>query len=193
MKKIVLASSNKHKVKEFHEILKNVEILSLDDIGFQGDIEENGTTFLENALIKAKTVSEFLKEKGLDYDVVSDDSGCCCNALNGEPGIYSARYSGDHDFQGNRDLVRKKLRNKKDKSAYFNCTIVLYHSDGTYESFNGKTTGVIIEEEKGSKEFGYDCIFLSDDLGKTFGEATAEEKNSVSHRKRAIEKLKKVL
>lgn len=193
MKKIVLASSNKHKVKEFHEILKNVEILSLDDIGFQGDIEENGTTFLENALIKAKTVSEFLKEKGLDYDVVSDDSGCCCNALNGEPGIYSARYSGDHDFQGNRDLVRKKLRNKKDKSAYFNCTIVLYHSDGTYESFDGKTTGVIIEEEKGSKEFGYDCIFLSDDLGKTFGEATAEEKNSVSHRKRAIEKLKKVL
>lgn len=193
MKKIVLASSNKHKIKEFHEILKNVEILSLDDIGFQGDIEENGTTFLENALIKAKTVSEFLKEKGLDYDVVSDDSGCCCNALNGEPGIYSARYSGDHDFQGNRDLVRKKLRNKKDKSAYFNCTIVLYHSDGTYESFDGKTTGVIIEEEKGSKEFGYDCIFLSDDLGKTFGEATAEEKNSVSHRKRAIEKLKKVL
>ena len=193
MKKIVLASSNQHKVKEFHEILDNIEILSLKDIGFQGDIEENGTTFLENALIKAKTVSEFLREKGLEYDVVSDDSGCCCNALNGEPGIYSARYSGDHDFQSNRDLVRKKLKNKKDKSAYFNCTIVLYHPDGTYESFDGKTTGVIIEEEKGSKEFGYDCIFLSDDLGKTFGEATAEEKNSVSHRKRAIEKLKKVL
>ena len=181
MKKIVLASSNQHKVKEFHEILNNYEILSLKDIGFLDDIEETGT------------VSEFLKDKGLDYDVVADDSGCCCNALNGEPGIYSARYAGDHDFQKNRDLVREKLRKKKDKSAYFNCTIVLYHIDGTYESFDGKTTGVIIDEEKGSKEFGYDCIFLSDDLGKTFGEATAEEKNSVSHRKRAIEKLKKVL
>lgn len=193
MKKIVLASSNQHKVKEFHEILDNYEILSLKDIGFLDDIEETGSTFLENALIKAKTVSEFLKDKGLSYDVIADDSGCCCNALNGEPGIYSARYAQDHDFQKNRDLVRKKLKNKKDKTAYFNCTIVLYHIDGSYESFEGRTNGQIIEEEKGSKEFGYDCIFLSDDLGKTFGEATSDEKNRVSHRKRAIEKLKKVL
>ena len=192
MKTLVLASSNPHKVKEFLEILKKVKILSLKDIGFEEEIEENGKSFLENALIKAKTVSEYLKAKGLNYDVISDDSGLCCNGLGGEPGIYSARYGGDHDFQANRDLVRKKLKNK-DHSAYFNCTIVYYHMDGSYESFDGQTMGTIIEEEKGSKEFGYDCIFLSDDLGKTFGEATSEEKNRVSHRRRAIEKLKKVL
>ena len=192
MKKIVLASNNKHKIKEVKQILDNVEILTMNDIGYLEEIEENGTTFLENALIKAKTISKYLKSKGLDYDVLADDSGNCCTALDGAPGIYSARYAGDHDDKANRDKLIKDLEGK-DKTAYFNCTMVLYHIDGTYEYREGKTYGKIIDKELGDTSFGYDCIFLSDDLGKTFGEATSEEKNSVSHRYRALVQIKELL
>ena len=103
---IVLASSNNNKLKEFREILNNKKVLSLKDIGFNEEIEETGKTFLENSLIKAKTVSNYLKERNLEYIVIADDSGLCVNALNGEPGVYSARYSGDHS---NSQLNRKKL------------------------------------------------------------------------------------
>ena len=192
MKKIVLASNNKHKIKEFNEIL-GVEILTLDDIGYLEEIEETGTTFLENSLIKASTISAYLKENGLDYDVLADDSGLCCEALNGAPGIYSARYAGEHgNSKKNRDKIIEELKGK-DKTAYFNSTIVLYHIDGTYEYKEGKTYGKIIEEERGDTSFGYDCIFLSDDLGKTFGEASSKEKNNVSHRFRALEQIKELL
>ena len=133
---------------------------------------------------------EYIKDKEYNCDVLADDSGLCVNALDGRPGIYSARYSGDHDNQANRDKIRSELNDKEDRSAYFFCGIILYHQDGTYEYFEGKTTGTIIDEERGNKDFGYDCIFLSDDLNKTFGEATEEEKNSVSHRARALEQLK---
>lgn len=193
MKKVVLASNNKHKIKEFNEILNNVEILTLNDIGYYDEIEETGVTFLENALIKAETISKYLKSKGLDYDVISDDSGLCCLGINLEPGIYSARYAGEHgNAKLNRDKLIKKLEGKV-KEAYFICTIVLYHIDGTYENREGKTFGKIINEEIGDTSFGYDCIFLSDDLGKTFGEATSEEKNKVSHRFRALKELKEIL
>ena len=192
MKKIVLASNNIHKVKEIKEILNEYEIITLKDLGYIDEIEETGTTFLENALIKAKTVSEFLKYKGLDYDVLADDSGLCCKALNNEPGIYSARYASDHDIKLNRDTLIKNLKNK-DNTSYFNCTLVLYHIDGTYIYTEGKTYGKIINEERGDTSFGYDSIFLSDDLRKTFGEATDEEKNKVSHRYRALIKLKDLI
>lgn len=193
MKKVVLASNNKHKIKEFNEILNNVEILTLNDIGYYEEIEETGVTFLENALIKAETISKYLKSKGLDYDVISDDSGLCCLGINLEPGIYSARYAGEHgNAKLNRDKLIKNLKGKE-KEAYFICTIVLYHIDGTYEYREGKTFGKIIDEEIGDTSFGYDCIFLSDDLGKTFGEATSEEKNKVSHRFRALEEINKIL
>ena len=133
MKTIVLASNNKHKIKEVREILYNVNIITLNDIEYFEDIEENGETFLENALIKAKTISEYLKEKGLDYDVLSDDSGLCCVVLNLEPGIYSARYAGVHgNDKANRDKLISNLKDKE-KVAYFNCTLVLYHIDGTYD------------------------------------------------------------
>ena len=189
MKSIVLASNNKHKIQEFKTILKDYEILSLKDIEFNEEIEENGKTFKENALIKAKTINEFLKKQNKDYIVISDDSGLCVESLNNEPGIYSARYAGVH---GNDQENRNKLLNNlkgKDRKAFFNCTIVIYNPDDTYEYFEGKTYGSITEEELGKKDFGYDCIFYSDDLNKTFGQATEEEKNSVSHRGRAIEKL----
>ena len=192
MKTIVLASNNKHKIKEFKEILKDYEILSLNDIKYYDEIEETGETFEENSLLKAKTIHDFLKKKGLEYIVIADDSGLCCEALNGAPGVYSARYAGNHNDQANRDKLRKELKDK-DHTAYFNCTIVVYYPDETHKVFVGKTYGTIIEEEKGDKSFGYDCIFLSKDLNKTFGEATEEEKNSVSHRGRAIGEMLKEL
>ena len=186
MKKIVFASNNQHKINEVKEILMGVEILTLNDIGFNNDIEEDGHTFLENALIKARVVSEYLKQLGLDYDVLADDSGLCCESLDLAPGIYTARYAGEYkNSKANRDKVIDELRGK-DKNAYFTCTLVLYKMDGSYITREGRTYGVIIDEERGDTSFGYDCIFLSNDLGKTFGEATSEEKNKVSHRGKAL-------
>jgi len=190
MKKIILASNNKHKIEEFRSIFADCEVLALKDIGFNGEIVEDGKTFVENSLIKARTVFMFLKEKGIVASVIADDSGLCVPALNGEPGIHSARYSGDHDDKANRNKLLKKLLNKKDRTAYFSCTLVELFSESDYIIAEGRTYGTISKEEKGKTDFGYDCLFLSDDLGKTFGEATSEEKNSVSHRGRAIEKLK---
>lgn len=193
MNKIVVATNNSHKLKEIKEILKEYEILSLKDIEFFDDIEETGETFEENSLIKAKVVHDYLKTKNLDYLVMADDSGLCCEALNGQPGVYSARYAGDHgNDKANRDKLIKELSGK-DKTAYFNCTITLYYPNDEYKVFVGKTYGIIIEKEKGNTGFGYDPIFYSNDLNKTFGEASEEEKNSVSHRGRALEKMKEDL
>ena len=192
MNKIVIASNNKHKIKEFKEMLSNYDILSLNDIGFTDDIVEDGNSFEENALIKAKTIHNYLNDKNLDYLVMADDSGLCCDSLDGAPGIYSARYAEEHNDQANRDKLIKDLEGK-DKSAYFNCTIVLYYPNYEYKVFVGKTYGIIIEEEKGKTDFGYDPIFYSNDLNKTFGEASEEEKNRVSHRGRAINEMLKEL
>jgi XTP/dITP diphosphohydrolase len=189
METIILASNNKHKVKEFKEMLKNYNVLTLNDIEFYDDIEENGTTFEENSLIKAKTIHDFLLEKGLNYIVIADDSGLCVDSLNGAPGVYSARYAGEHGNDvDNRAKLQKELEGK-DRNAYFVCTIVVYYPNGNYKTFEGKTYGKITQEEIGNKDFGYDCIFYSKDLSKTFGEASEEEKNSVSHRGRALEKM----
>ena len=190
MEKIVLASNNEHKLKEFKEILGDYEIITLKDIGFFEDIEENGKTFEENALIKAKAVHQYLKKKGLEYIVIAEDSGLCVNSLDGAPGIFSARYAGGHgNDQSNRDKLRKELEEKQDRSGYFIATIIVYKPNGEYKTFVGKTHGTILDEERGKKDFGYDCIFYSDDLQKSFGEATEEEKNSVSHRSRAIKQI----
>lgn len=189
METIVLASNNKHKVKEIKEMLKDYNIITLNDINYYDEIEETGETFLENALIKAKTIHNYLKEKKLDYIVIADDSGLCVDSLNGAPGVYSARYAGVHgDNEANRDKLQKELKGKK-RDAKFVCTIVAYYPNGQYKSFVGETFGRIIEEELGSKDFAYDCIFYSNELNKTFGEASEEEKNRVSHRGRAIEEL----
>lgn len=190
MEKIILASNNEHKIKEFSQIFSDKQVLSLKDIGYENEIEETGKTFLENALIKAKTISKFLKEKGIFASVIADDSGLCVEALNGEPGVYSARYAGEHGNKvENRKKLLKKLEGIKNRKAYFNCTLVKYFPSGMYIVAEGKTYGQIIHEEQGDKSFGYDCLFLSDDLNKVFGLATSEEKNSVSHRNRAIQIL----
>ena len=115
---IVLASSNKHKILEIKEILKDYEILPMKEVGFFDDIEENGKDSFENSLIKAKAIGNYLKSIGKNYMVLADDSGLCVNALNGEPGIYSARYAGDHNDEANRQKVLSKLEGKRDRSAY---------------------------------------------------------------------------
>ena len=190
---IVLASNNQHKLKEFREILTDYKIITLNDIKYYDEIEETGETFEENAIIKAKTIHDYLKNQGLDYIVVAEDSGLCVDSLNGAPGIYSARYAGGHgDNQKNREKLQRELQGKK-RDAYFVCTIVVYYPNEEHKTFVGKTFGEITEQEFGKKDFGYDCIFYSNDLKKTFGEATEEEKNSVSHRGRAIQEMMKVL
>jgi len=192
MKTIILATNNTHKQKEFQELLAGIKILTLKDIGFSGDVEETGSTTRENAEIKAKAIFEFEKTKGFNFPVISDDSGLFVNALSGEPGVYSARYAGDHNSQSNRDKVIKNLEGKNDRSAYFECTIC-YIDENTTKFFVGRTYGQITKEEIGDTSFGYDCIFLSDDLHKTFGQSTEQEKDSVSHRGRAVIELKKFL
>ena len=192
MKTIILATNNTHKQKEFQALLSDFKILTLKDINFLEDVEETGTTTQENAEIKAKAIFNFEKSQGLTFPVISDDSGLFVNALGGEPGVYSARYAGDHNSQSNRDKVIKNLEGKNDRSAYFECTIC-YVDENTTKFFVGRTYGQITKEEIGDTSFGYDCIFLSDDLHKTFGQSTEEEKDSVSHRGRAVTELKKFL
>lgn len=190
MKEIVLASRNKHKIKEFNEMLgSEFKILSLDDIGFSGVIEENGSTSTENAKIKAREVFEYIEKNNLEYPVLADDSGLFVGSLGGEPGIMSARYAGDHNDSANRKKVLDKLRENMSRTAYFECVLCYISEDGL-KIFIGRTYGEITAEEIGKTDFGYDCIFRSADLGKTFGEATDEEKNSVSHRARAVQSFK---
>ena len=192
MKKIVFASNNKHKLSEVRQILNNFEVLSLHDIGFDIDVDETGLTLEENAKIKARAINEFCKEKGLCYSIFSDDSGLFVDELNGEPGVFSARYSESHNDEANRQKLLKNLESKQNRKAHFECVICLIDNDKEL-IFSGKTFGIILKEYDGDTSFGYDCIFLSDDLNKSFGSATKEEKDSVSHRGRAVLQMKEYL
>ena len=183
MKRLVVASENKGKLKEIREILKDkYEVVSMGEMGYTQEIIEDGKTFYENALIKAKTVAT-----ALGCDALADDSGLCVDALNGEPGVYSARYAGGHgDDKANRDALLKNLEGVQNRKAKFVSSIVLYKADGTIVQGLGETHGTIGFEEQGQNGFGYDCIFISDDLGISFGLASDEQKNKVSHRYRGL-------
>ena len=182
-KRIVIASGNEHKIAEIAKIFKDCELVSMKRAGFDGDIEETGKTFRENAFIKAKTVGD-----ALGLPALADDSGLCVDALGGAPGIYSARFSGEGDA-GNRTLLLKRLEGTDDRRAYFECAVCLYLPDGKMFFGVGRTDGHILEEECGTRGFGYDPLFYSDDLKMSFGEAPAREKNKVSHRARALKNL----
>ncbi|MBE7061744.1 MAG: RdgB/HAM1 family non-canonical purine NTP pyrophosphatase [Clostridiales bacterium] len=186
--RIVVASGNRHKVKEIAQMLPEYEVVSYKDLGYDFEVEENGKTFYDNALIKAKTVA-----LALNLPALSDDSGICATALNGEPGIYSARYAGDGDDEHNNDLLLKNLLDKEDRRAKYVCCLVFYKPNGEIITATGETHGKILKERVGYNGFGYDPIFFSDDLGKSMGLATDEEKNSVSHRFRALKKLREKL
>jgi XTP/dITP diphosphohydrolase len=186
--KIVVASGNAGKIKEMKEIFPDVEILSMKELGFNEEIEENGKSFRENAFIKAKAVGD-----KLHLATLSDDSGLCVDALGGAPGIYSARFSGEGE-KANRELLLKHLSNITNRRAHFACAVCLYFPETGKAIFGeGQTNGMILYEEMGTNGFGYDSLFRSDDLGKSFGLATDEEKNRVSHRARALHDLLKKL
>ncbi len=190
MEKLVIASGNKGKIEEIKSILgKFYEVVSMGEMGFVEDIEETGSTFFENALIKAKTVS-----LALNCSALADDSGLMVEALNGAPGIYSARYSGEHgNDKSNRDLLLKNLENQSNRNAKFASSVVLYKPNGNFVEGYGETHGTILFEEMGNNGFGYDCIFKSNDLNLSFGMASFEDKNKVSHRYRALCDLAKKL
>jgi XTP/dITP diphosphohydrolase len=186
--KIVLASRNKKKIKELEDLLAKhipeIEVFSLDDIGFEGEIVEDGEGFDDNAYIKASTVAR------LGYIGVGDDSGLCVDALGGAPGVYSARYAGEHgDDAANNALLLKNLSDKEDRTARFVCAIACVFPDDveTAHIFRGEVEGKIIDEYRGEGGFGYDPLFYYEPFGKTLAEMSAEEKNSISHRGRAIE------
>ncbi len=193
MKKIVLASNNQHKIEEFKKIFSNLQILSMAEIGFCDEIEETGTTFVENSYLKAHAVAEFLKKKHIKATVLADDSGLCVDALGGRPGVYSARYAGQHDDAANRKKLLQELKGVKDRSAHFVCVITKIEPNGDCSYVEGRADGRILTKEMGSNGFGFDPLFYSDELGKTFAEALPDEKNAVSHRAKAIKELKNVL
>ena len=186
--KIVLASRNKKKKAELQALLsqyiENIEILSLDDVGIFDEIEEDGTTFEENALIKARAAAES------GYIGVGDDSGLEVDSLGGAPGVYSARYAGEHgDDEANNNLLLKNLEDKSDRSGRFVCCIAcVFPEKYGYEPVvvRGTVEGEIIKERHGDGGFGYDPLFFVSSLNKTFAEATPEEKNKISHRGNAI-------
>ena len=187
-KKIVVATGNAHKLREFAEIFPDYEVVSQKQMGFDEDVEETGKTFAENALIKARAAA-----RALGCIALADDSGLCVDALDGAPGIYSARYCGYHgDDQKNRDVLLENMKDVVNRSAHFTSAIALVDPDGKELVVEGHTYGKILREETGTGGFGYDCLFESDDLGKSFGLATPEEKNAVSHRFRALQQLLKV-
>lgn len=184
--KLLIASNNKHKIDEIKQILsKNFsEIYSLEELGISCDPEENGATFSDNALIKANEIA-----KHTDMAVLADDTGLCVDFLGGKPGVFSARYAGNHDHAANRRKILQEMANATDRSAHFCTAVALRYPDGKIVCAEGRVDGRILTEETGANGFGYDSIFFSNDLGKSFGEATAEEKNSVSHRGRALQSL----
>lgn len=187
MKKIVVASGNKGKLREIAEIFRGAEVVSMKEAGFVGDIEESGATFEENALIKAKAVCQALGAPAL-----ADDSGLCVDALDGAPGVYSARYAGGHgDDAANNALLLKNLSGKAEgeRTAYFESCVALCLPDGRSFTASGRTYGKILSVPEGENGFGYDPLFFSDELGKSFGIASAEEKNAVSHRAKALAAL----
>ena len=184
---LLIASNNAHKIAEIKKILNGRfdKIIGLKEADIDCEPEETGATFYENALIKATVAAS----EARDCAVLADDTGLCVNSLNGEPGVYSARYGGDHDSAKNRNKLLEKLQQKSDRSAYFQTAVVLRYPDGTTFAADGRVDGRILERETGGNGFGYDCIFFCDELGKSFGEATEEEKNAVSHRSRALRNL----
>ena len=186
-KVIVAATGNAHKLKEIRAILKGWQVLSASEAGFYSDVEETGATFEENALIKARAVCKATGRASL-----ADDSGLCVEALGGAPGVYSARYSGGGDRE-NRLLLLKNLQGETNRRAYFASAVALVFPSGEEIYAEGRTYGRILEEERGEHGFGYDSLFFSDDLKKSFGEAQEEEKNRVSHRGRALRALEEML
>ena len=181
--KIIAATKNKNKLREFGEILNGFEIISQEEAGVDVDVEETGTTFEENSYLKAKAIYDIT-----GITTIADDSGLCVDALGGEPGVYSARYGGEgYDDKGRVQLLLKNMQDIPDekRTARFVCVITLVGAEGVLTA-RGECEGRIDHSPKGENGFGYDPVFYVDRFEKTMAEVTPEEKNSISHRGKAL-------
>ena len=185
--KLIIASNNKNKIREIKEILsdKFSEILSLSEAGISHETIEDGETFIENARKKALEIAEISGEYA-----IADDSGLCVDALGGAPGVYSSRYSGEHgNDEENNLLLLKNMENEKNRKAHYTAAIVLASPDGKTTEAEGYMLGEVMYSPKGNGGFGYDPLIFLPEMNKTVAELTAEEKNKISHRAKALEKL----
>lgn len=182
--KLIIASNNKHKIYEIKKILgeKFLDILSMSDAGIDHETVEDGTTFMENALKKAREIAEIS-----GCPALADDSGITAHALGDRPGIYSARFSGEHGNDAeNNALLLKLLADKEDKGAHYICALALVYPDGREVTAEGYMYGTITPDARGDRGFGYDPIFIADGETRTVAEMTDEEKNAISHRGKAL-------
>ncbi|MBB1063099.1 XTP/dITP diphosphatase [Limosilactobacillus fastidiosus] len=185
MDTLVIATKNQGKAREYREMLApyKIDVKTLADFSQPIEINENGTSFLENATIKAKTVM-----KKLGIPVMADDSGLMVDALNGAPGVHSARYAGDHNDQANNAKLLRDLSGvvTEQRTAHFHTTIVALKPDGAKLVANGQVDGRILTSPRGKNGFGYDPLFYVEQFGSSMAELTAEQKNSISHRGQAL-------
>ena len=182
--RFVLATHNPGKLREMGEILKDfgIEVVSPRDLGLTVDVEETGTTFAENAMLKAKAIC-----KAAGLPAIADDSGLCVDALGGAPGVYSARYGGEGlDDKGRYMLLLSSLRGAPTRAAHFACAVACAFPNGDTLTAEGRCDGSIAYAPLGEGGFGYDPVFLLPGTGKTFGQLSQEEKSAVSHRGRAL-------
>lgn len=188
MKQVVIATKNKGKAKDFEAIFNPLgyEVVTMFDVAPDMEIEETGTTFEENAILKAETLAEALRKL-----VIADDSGLAIDALGGEPGVYSARYAGDHDDEANIVKVLEKMEGIPDaeRTARFLCALAIAGPNIETQTVFGTCEGVILHNKRGTNGFGYDPIFYVPQLNRSMAELTAEEKGAISHRGNAIRKL----
>ena len=185
--KVVLASKNPHKLVEISQITEKfgMELVLESQLGVDIDVEETGSTFEENSFLKAEAV---MKATGLP--ALADDSGICVDALDGAPGIYSARFCGHHgDDEANNRLLLKKLEGRGDRGAHYTCAIALVYPDGRQVCAEGYMYGQIGYEEKGENGFGYDPLFFLPEYGCTAAQLSPEQKNQISHRASALHAL----
>lgn len=189
MEELVIATNNQHKVEEIRRALGNkIKLISLKDLGCREEIPEDGTTLKENAYQKAKYIWDKYNK-----NCFADDTGLMVEALGGAPGVYSARYAGEHcSFDDNIDLLLENMEGKTNRNAYF-ATVICLIQDGEPVYFEGKCEGCILTERYGRGGFGYDPIFMPKGYGESFAEISMEEKNKISHRGKATEKLIKHL
>lgn len=196
MKKLVIASGNAGKVREFKEILKDWEITSMKEEGVFAEVDETGVTFEENAEIKARALANRLKAAGIDAIAIADDSGMEVDAFDGGPGVYSARYLGEQTpYEEKNRIILEKLKDvpEEKRGARYVCAIVAVWPDGKARATQASCDGRIAEESRGAGGFGYDPIFYVSELAKNMAELTPDEKNQISHRGKALEKMMKIL
>lgn len=192
MKRLILASNNRKKLVELQSILADtgIEVLSQREAGCDFEVDENGETFEENAYLKAIAVTQATGEAA-----IADDSGLCVDALDGEPGVYSARYTGNNEDtdEMRNDYLLSKLENVENRSARFVSCICCTLPNGDVLRARGECEGEILRESRGSLGFGYDPVFLPEGFSQSMGEISPEVKNAISHRAKALDEFKKEL